>query len=232
MERSDSSPVEVIDVAPGLWIWRLRHWEWRPGMDWDPIVTCTYVESGGERLVLDPLEPPSGAHEVWRRLDAKPPNAAVFLKPDHTSRLWSSASPQDIGTLVPRYGCRCFLPDPARMEEASWQHEVMTKHVTLEYVPIGPGDALPGGLLALDEGRGRYETPLWLPEQRAVVFADALTERGGELRVWNSTFHQERVIPALRSMLNLPFERVIISHGQPVHTREAFERAMTLPAWP
>ena len=30
----------------------------------------------------------------------------------------------------------------------------------------------------------------------------------------------------------LPFERVIISHGEPVHTREAFERALELPEWP
>ena len=29
-----------------------------------------------------------------------------------------------------------------------------------------------------------------------------------------------------------PFERVIISHGDPVHTREAFERALDLPEWP
>jgi hypothetical protein len=42
---------------------------------------------------------------------------------------------------------------------------------------------LPGGLLALYDGRYRMETPLWLPEERALVFADALTERGGQLLV-------------------------------------------------
>ena len=36
---------------------------------------------------------------------------------------------------------------------------------------------LPGGLVALYDGRGRNETTLWLPEQRALVFADALTPR-------------------------------------------------------
>jgi hypothetical protein len=29
----------------------------------------TYVESGGETLVLDPLAPPADAVEVWKRLD-------------------------------------------------------------------------------------------------------------------------------------------------------------------
>src|SRR5215469_10799426 len=33
-------------------------------------------------------------------------------------------------------------------------------------------------------------------------------------------------------MLDLPFERVIISHGEPVHSREAFEKALELPQWP
>jgi len=33
-------------------------------------------------------------------------------------------------------------------------------------------------------------------------------------------------------MLELPFERVIISHGEPVHDRAAFERALELPQWP
>jgi hypothetical protein len=29
-------------------------------------------------------------------------------------------------------------------------------------------------------------------------------------------------------MLDLPFERVIISHGEPVHLRDAFKRALEL----
>jgi hypothetical protein len=42
-------------------------------------------------------------------------------------------------------------------------------------------------------------------------------------------WHEERVLPQLRAMLDLPFERVIISHGAPVHDRAAFERALDLP---
>src|SRR5207244_12977046 len=71
---------------------------------------------------------------------------------------------------------------------------------------IEPGSQLPGGLLALYDGRGRNETPLWLPEQRTIVFADALTAQGGELRVWASPAHQERALLALRALLDLPFD--------------------------
>jgi glyoxylase-like metal-dependent hydrolase (beta-lactamase superfamily II) len=97
-----------------------------------------------------------------------------------------------------------------------------------ELQTILPNHALPGGR----DPRGWNETPLWLPEQRTLVFADALTERAGVLRVWMSPTHEERALPDLRAMLELPFERVIISHGEPVHTRDAFERALELPQWP
>ncbi len=97
--------------------------------------------------------------------------------------------------------------------------------------PIYPGRELPGGLVALYDGRGRNETPLWLPEQRALVFADALTAPGGELRVWATPWHEERALPALRRLLELPFELVIVSHGEPVHDRAAFERALELRPW-
>jgi len=97
--------------------------------------------------------------------------------------------------------------------------------------PIEPGSQLPGGIVALYDGRGRNETPLWLPEQRTLVFADALTAPGGELRVWASRWHEERALPALRALLELPFEQVIVSHGEPVHTRAAYKRALERAPW-
>jgi hypothetical protein len=32
-------------------------------------------------------------------------------------------------------------------------------------------------------------------------------------------------------LLDLPFEHVIVSHGEPVHDRAAFERALQLEPW-
>jgi glyoxylase-like metal-dependent hydrolase (beta-lactamase superfamily II) len=96
---------------------------------------------------------------------------------------------------------------------------------------IEPGTELPGGLVALHDGRGRGETPLWLPEQRALVFADALCAPAGELRVWETPWHAERALPALRALLDLPFEHVIVSHGAPVHDRAAYDRALAAPPY-
>jgi hypothetical protein len=64
---------------------------------------------------------------------------------------------------------------------------------------------LPGGLTAHHDGRGVMETPVYLPEQRT--------------------------LPALRALLDLPFERVLVSHGEPVHTREDYVAALDREPW-
>jgi glyoxylase-like metal-dependent hydrolase (beta-lactamase superfamily II) len=205
-------PYELREVTDGLWIWRLDYPDWGPEVGWPQTVASTCVESGGEIAVLDPLAPPDDAHEIWERLDAKPPTMAVVLKPDHV---------RDVDLFVRRYGTRAFGP------WLFWRQDIPET----ELEPIEPGSELPGGLRALYDGRGRNETPLWLPEQRALVFADALTAPKGELRVWESPAHEERALPAVRALLELPVEHVIVSHGEPVHDRAAYERALELPPW-
>ncbi len=205
-------PFELRDVSPGLWIWRTEHPDWSPEADWEPLVTSTCASSGGEFALLDPIVPPEDATDVWERLDANPPTLLVVLKPDHV---------RDVDHFVRRYAAKAFGPS------LFWRHDIPET----ELEPIEPGSSLPGGLIALYDGRGRNETPLWIPEQRALVFADALTAPGGVLRVWATPWHEERALPALRSLLELPFEHVIVSHGEPVHDRAAYERALELPPW-
>jgi glyoxylase-like metal-dependent hydrolase (beta-lactamase superfamily II) len=201
---------QIIDVAPGLWIWRIPHPDWAPPDGGDRVVTSTVVASGGEVAVLDPLAPPEEATEIWERLNRQPPTMAVVVKPDHV---------RSIDAFVERFGCHAYGPElyyiddqPNTAIEAMW-----------------PGSALPGGLMPLYDGRSRNEWPIWLPEQRTIVFADALTALGGELQVWGSPWHEQAVLPALRAFLDLPFERVIISHGSPIHSRAEFESALERP---
>ena len=92
---------EVRDVAPGLWIWRLEHPAWSEELDWEPFVTSTVVESGGEVALIDPLAPPEDATEIWERLDAKPPTMVVILKPDHV---------RDVDLFAGRYDVKAFGP--------------------------------------------------------------------------------------------------------------------------
>jgi glyoxylase-like metal-dependent hydrolase (beta-lactamase superfamily II) len=211
--KGSKSRVELRDVAPGLWIWRMKHPAWKAGQGWEPVVTSTCVESRGEVLLLDPLAPPKEATEFWERLEARKPTAAVVLKPDHV---------RDVDVFARRYGARTLGP------RLFFREDIPESELQF----IEAGSALPGGLAALYDGRGRNETPLWLPDQRTIVFADALTAPGGgELRIWACPFFKERAVPALRVLLELPFERVIVSHGEPVHTRAEYEKAMEREPW-
>ncbi len=203
----------IIDIAPGLWVWRIQHPEWHPGAPWQKIVTSTCVVSRGEVVVLDAVAPRDEANDLWDRLDAAPPTAAVVVKPDHV---------RDVDLFVRRYGARGYGPF------LFWRTDVPET----ELEPVEPGTELPGGLVALYDGRGRMETPVWVPDQRAIVFADALTAQGdGNLRVWHTPWHEQRALPALREMLELPFQHVIVSHGEPVHDRAEFERALAREPW-
>src|SRR5204862_7928700 len=92
-------PVEIRDVAPGLWLWRQPHPEWREGFDWEPEVISVAVESRGTRLVLDPLAPPPAAREAWYRLEALRPEVVVILKPDHV---------RDVDLFVRWYGAAAY----------------------------------------------------------------------------------------------------------------------------
>src|SRR5215467_3458352 len=210
---SAESQVGIRDLGQGLWIWRARHPMWKKGDDWQQVVTSTFVESGGERIVLDPLAPALDSIGLWERLDRNPPTAAVVLMPDHV---------RDIDIFVSRYQARPFGP------MLFFPDDIPNSNLE----PVVPDSVLPGGLVALYDGRGRLETPMWVPGQRVIVFGDALTERSGELRVWDSRAgHEKRELPALRAMLELPFERVIISHcdTEPVHSRVEFEKALGRP---
>jgi hypothetical protein len=53
--------------------------ETRPGMAAHGYFDVRRV--AGEILVLDALAPPLAATELWQRLDARPPTAAVVLNP-------------------------------------------------------------------------------------------------------------------------------------------------------
>ena len=74
----------------------------------------------------------------------------------------------------------------------------------------------------------------WLPSQAAVVPGDLLLgDRAGGVRVlpdgWlGDAVTREAVTEALRPLLELPIERVLVSHGEPVLSggRNALARAL------
>ena len=79
------------------------------------------------------------------------------------------------------------------------------------------GDELPGGIRAFQTARAS-EVVYWLPEQRALAVGDVLL--GSPLRLcperWLGKQTHDDLRAALRPVLDLPLERVLVSHGEPV----------------
>jgi glyoxylase-like metal-dependent hydrolase (beta-lactamase superfamily II) len=75
-----------------------------------------------------------------------------------------------------------------------------------------PGDVLPGGVEAYPTAAAG-EVVLWLPAQRTLVAGDVLRgDAAGGLALTGSA-------DGLRALLDLPVERVLVSHGDPVLAR-------------
>lgn len=210
--ESEFKKTGIFDLEPGLWIWCARHPFWAPGDDYQQVVVSVFVESGGERILIDPLAPSLDCLDIWSRLDETPPSIIIATMPDHI---------RDLDLFVRRYNSKAFGP------MFYFPDQVPHTKLTAVVAEI----ELPGGLMPLFDARGRAETPIFLPGYRYIVFGDALMEKNGELRVWDSPWNTKRELPALRAMLELPFEKVIISHfdQSPVHTREEFQKALELP---
>jgi hypothetical protein len=78
------------------------------------------------------------------------------------------------------------------------------------------------------------ETMYWLPDHRTVVTGDSLmSDGGGGITVCPDTWLEgdapQVLRQELRSLLDLPVERVLVSHGDPVleNGRAALERALS-----
>lgn len=198
-----------VELAPGLWRWAARHPEWHPGR-FGAEVACFALEVGEELLLVDPLLPSgddSAVLAVLDRLAADRQVHALITIGYHVR----SAEP-----LCDRYGaglwgpanCAARLRDPSRLRE------------------LEPGAPGPGGAVAYAIGKPvRTERPLWLPSHRAMAFGDSVVRTPeGELRMWcqpllddrRRRFYRERFAPTLAPLLDLPVERVLVTHGAPV----------------
>ncbi len=75
------------------------------------------------------------------------------------------------------------------------------------------------------------ERVFWIPEHRTLVFGDVVLGRDGGLRLPRAWIGEERyrqVVDGLRPLLDLPVERVLVGHGEPVLSdgRPALARAL------
>jgi len=193
--------VTLVEVAPGLRRWTVRHEEW------GEEVGCLAVETGDGLVLIDPLDPPT---EV--------------AKPDHVllTVFWHLRSASAIAA-------------PHLWATKSSTRSAANRGVTVTDQVDGE---LPGGIVAIQTVR-RPEVVYWLPEQQSVVAGDVLLGAGAKpkptdepLRLcperWLSGKTHDDLRESLSPLLDLPVERVLVSHGAPVLAdgRAALERVL------
>lgn len=202
-------PAKSERIGPGLWRWTARHAEWHPG-DFGAEVASFALDAGGDLLLIDPLLPPDDEAQVLDLLDGLAADRDVHVLITIGYHVRSAER------LCERYGGRVYGPHTcaSRLRNAALLTE------------LEPGEPGPAGVIALPIGRPRRtERPLWLPSHAAIAFGDSVvTTPDGELRVWvqdplddkRLRWYRERFAPTLEPLLELPAERVLVTHGAPV----------------
>jgi glyoxylase-like metal-dependent hydrolase (beta-lactamase superfamily II) len=191
--------IDVHRIASGLWRWTAYHPEWRKD------VGCTYLEADDSVVLIDPLVPTDDSERFLEYLDGDVERAG---RPVHVvlTVYWHVRS---AGELVQRYDAEVWAPARSALP--------VERRIKLPPNPVRPGDPLPGGLEAHASGRAA-ELVYVLPQHRALVAGDVLL--GGPLRIcppgWVGKGGQRAVREALRPLLELPLDRVLVSHGEPV----------------
>jgi hypothetical protein len=214
-------------LTEGLWRWTARHPEWHPG-EFGAEVASFAAQAGETTLLIDPLLPSD-------------PSSVLAVVDD---------------TVRDRLAILITIPYHVRSAEELWRRYRKDAETTIHGHPaaakriddrsafreIEPGVPLPAGVTAHRIGRPRrYEMPLHLPSHSALVFGDAVAEVDGRLVVWATDkvnakverFYRERFNPTLEPLLELDFERVLATHGQPLLEggKRALRHALAAKPW-
>jgi hypothetical protein len=191
------APSALQELRPGLFRWTAVHPDADPGAepgspaDWGPDVGCVAYAAPDALVLIDPLVP-ADRPELRAELDE--------LVRSHGRRV------AIITTLAFHRRSRDEL---AERYSASTSRARKTLPEGVETIVV----------------RGAGETMVWLPEERTLVPGDRLLgdDAGGLrlpeeswLRYLPSGMRRKGLAAALRPLLDLPVELVLVSHGQPV----------------
>jgi glyoxylase-like metal-dependent hydrolase (beta-lactamase superfamily II) len=195
--------MDVLQIAPGLWRWTGYHEEWKQD------VGSVYDETEDGVVLIDPIVPPEDATRFWSALD-RDVDAAGGTVHVLVTVYWHTRHARE---MVERYSGRVWAPERGK--------QAIARRAGAVTDPFGEDDRLPGGVEAFRTVRGN-EVVYWLPQHRALVPGDVLLgDRDGGIRLCPQSWlgqsrTQTQLAESLRPLLELPVERVLLSHGQPV----------------
>jgi glyoxylase-like metal-dependent hydrolase (beta-lactamase superfamily II) len=197
------------EVRDGVWHWETQHPEWNDKQWWGPLVS-SYAIDDGERLVFfDPLAPPAEIDKLAKERET----AIVLTCPWHR---------READAIADRYDATLYVPPPDAGDPSPVDGTVYRE-----------GDRLPVGVEALP-GMEPNDLLLWVESHGVLVAGDTLQDRGDGLQFLGDLANNvppefsvvaEQVRQRLQSVLDLPVELVLPTHGAPVD-KAALERAL------
>jgi glyoxylase-like metal-dependent hydrolase (beta-lactamase superfamily II) len=219
----------VREVGTGIWHWEAPHPEWTgpenealrqrlasmsetPNETARGVVSSYAIKNDKRLLLFDPLAVPSEIEELAVGSEA----VVVLTCPWHE---------RDARSLAERLGAPVFTPVPDDgSPDVAWLVGGDRNDAHL----YSAGDRLPVGVEALP-GRLPNDVVLWMESRRAVIASDTLVDFGQGLEVPVEWLPQgvarEQIAEGLRSLLDLPVEVVLATHGGPAD-KAALERAL------
>ena len=214
-------------LAKDLWRWTARHPEWHPG-EFGKEVACFALRTGDDTVLIDPLLPPD-------------PDPVLQLVEDNLGERLSILITVPYHVRSSEEIWRRFKADA---DTSIWGHPACATRLddTSAFNALDPGTELPAGISAHEIGKPRrHEMPLHVPSHKALVFGDAVAEIDGKLVVWATAkvdakaerFYRERFNPTLEPLLELDFDKVLVTHGQPIRNdgRAALRKALDSRPW-
>jgi hypothetical protein len=214
-------------LAEDLWRWTARHPEWHPGEFGSEVVSFA-LRAGDDTILIDPLLPddPDPVHDLIEASLGE--RLAILITVPYHVR-----SSEEIRRRFRKEAKVTIHGHPACAKRMSSK---------TGFKELAPGDELPGGITAHAIGKPRrHEMPLHVPSHKALVFGDAVVEVDGRLAVWASDkvdakterFYRERFNPTLEPLLDLNFDRVLVTHGQPIRKggKAALRDALDARPW-
>jgi glyoxylase-like metal-dependent hydrolase (beta-lactamase superfamily II) len=204
--------VEVEELRPRLWCWRLRHPE-------SGELVFSYAEFGDEVVVLfDPLVPPAGTEEAdrfWEALDRDierhGPPAILLTVYRHTR------SSREILERHPEGRLFAHEQQAEQIAERAAYTETFSLH-----------DVLPGHVIPFAAGTGG-EVIFWVAQHRALVAGDVLAGDEGQVRLGTAdSMPREQRVETMRPLLVRSVDMLLLTHGGPVRedAHGALERAL------
>jgi hypothetical protein len=199
-------------IADGIWHWEQRHPEWHPTTEFGATVGSYLVHEGENTVLIDPLLTDGIDEHIQGEV------VVAVTIPYHV---------RDSAEAVKRWGGTIIgHPDVAkRLPDGT---------------PFHGDEDLPLNLTMHRVSRLK-ERPLELPLTQALAFGDRVVGVEGGLRVWldrpitedRRAWFRRTGAPAMRHLLDVRFDRVLVTHGDPVLSdgRQALENALEGDPW-